>query len=356
MTLTRKMADKTILALGADIKNRILLAKGKTLFFAEDLGDLTLAGNFSRFKKEVNWALKISRPDIIACDLHPNYVSSIFAQTIHHSPFAIQHHHAHIASVMQEHGLTGSVLGVSFDGSGFGNDGNSWGGEFLLVNKRGFKRLGQLKYQKMPGKDKVVFEPWRMVLSILGNKARPVLKTIKKKKQELIMHMLAKDINLALTSSAGRLFDAAAGLLGLCVNASHEAEGPMRLERICARTVKQHYPFQIEKKGGYLVIDPKPVFLGLLGDLKKGRAADVLSAKFHNSMTEIIVQTVRKLSLSSRAKKIVLSGGVFQNKILLKAAIKRLSSYGFKVFTNRHTPVNDLNISLGQYFILSNSA
>ncbi|GAF74395.1 unnamed protein product, partial [marine sediment metagenome] len=153
------MLNKKIVALGADIKNRILLAKGNTLYFGMDIGDLSDARNFGLFKKEVTRAIKKAKPDIITCDLHPNYFSSLFAKELNlrlntYDLRLIQHHHAHIASVMQEHRLRGPVIGVSFDGTGYGEDGNSWGGEFLLVEGDGFKRLAHLKYRKMPGGDK----------------------------------------------------------------------------------------------------------------------------------------------------------------------------------------------------------
>ncbi|MBU3933244.1 MAG: hypothetical protein KKH11_01060 [Candidatus Omnitrophica bacterium] len=347
---------KTILALGADIKNRFLLTNGGLLHFGPDIGDLSEAENFELFKREVRKAVKDIKPDIIACDLHPNYFSSLFAkecslQLKAHSLEPIQHHHAHVASVMQEHNLKGPVLGVSFDGTGYGQDGNSWGGEFLLVERHGFKRLAHLKYRMMPGGDKVTREPWRMALSILGKKAVSFMCEVDRKDKQTILFMMAKNINSPLTSSAGRLFDAAAALLGVCVYASYEAEGPIKLEAMCDKKVEGYYKFSVFKKGSNLVIDTDEMFSGMLKDLKKGKNKRLIATRFHNSMAEIVVGMVKKLSRSFGIKDIALSGGVFQNNFLKNKVVAGINDSGMKVFTNIQTPVNDLNISLGQYYV-----
>ncbi|MGB2705856.1 MAG: hypothetical protein WBC74_03260 [Candidatus Omnitrophota bacterium] len=347
------MHKACLVALGADMKNRFLVANGKTLRFGPDIGDLSDACNYEVFKKEVSKAIKNIKPDIIACDLHPNYFSTQFAKTFVHR--SIQHHHAHIASVMHEHNLKKPVIGVSFDGTGFGTDGNIWGGEFLLVDRKSFKRLAHLKYNKMPGGDKAVSEPWRMVLGILGRKAIPFIKSVKKGDKEAVLSICEKNINSPLSSSAGRLFDAAAALLGICTHASYEAEGPIKLEAMCKDEIEGGYRFNISKQRGQYIIDVKPVFLGTIKDLKQGKSKKVIATRFHNSMADIIVKTLKKLSKNTRIKDVALSGGVFQNKFLRTKTIKALASSGFRVFANEKTPTNDLNISLGQYHVLSRS-
>lgn len=350
---------KTALALGADIKNRFLVAKNDMLSFGPDIGDLSSAENFTFFKSEVYEAIKRIKPDIITCDLHPNYFSSLFAKeySLKHRIriLLVQHHHAHIASVIQEHNLRHPLIGVSFDGTGYGEDGNSWGGEFLLVSKTGFKRLAQLKYRMMPGGDKVVYEPWRMALSILGEKVFSSLAAVKKKDKELILTMISKNINSPLTSSTGRLFDAAAALLGVCAYASYEAEGPIKLEEMCDKSIKEHYGFTLEKKNGYCIVDTDGLFLGMFKDLKKRKDKRLIASKFHNSMVEIIIQTVKRLSKTFKIKDVALSGGVFQNNFLKAKVMQRLNKSGFNVFTNVELPVNDLNISLGQYYVSGHS-
>ena len=348
--------EKTILALGADMKNKFLVANGKTLSFGPDIGDLSDAGNHEFFKRELCRAVKKLKPDVIACDLHPGYFSSQFAkehslQLKAYSLQPVQHHHAHIASVVEEHSLKGPVIGVSFDGTGFGTDGNMWGGEFLLVGKKGVKRLAHLKYYKMPGGEKAVSEPWRMALSILGEKGIPFLKGVKREEKEAILMMCRKDINSPLTSSAGRLFDAAAALLGICLRASYEAEGPIKLEAMCRVGIEEAYAFRTLKREGAYVIDAEPIFLNMLKDIRKGVEKSVIATKFHNSMANVIVDTVKTLSKNKRINKIALSGGVFQNKFLKTKVIEKLQSEKLKVFTNEKLPVSDLNISLGQYHV-----
>ncbi|MFH1245932.1 MAG: hypothetical protein V1662_05530 [Candidatus Omnitrophota bacterium] len=345
---------KIILALGADIKSRFLLARGTAFTFGPDIGDLSNPENLALFKRHIYKAVKGIKPDIIACDMHPQYFSSIFAQGFTANLLLpVQHHHAHIASVMQEHQLKKDILGVSFDGTGFGQDGNLWGGEFLRVSKKGFQRLGHLKYRMMPGADKAVSEPWRMALSILGSQAFPFLKKVPREEQELVLKMLAKRINSPLSSSAGRLFDAAAALLGVCEYAAYEAEGPIKLEALCDETVEAHYEFTIVSKDGCYIVDTDDIFLRMRMDLTRGRDRRLIASTFHNSMAEIILQMIRKLSRTSGIKNAALSGGVFQNRFLKEKTIKKLTKTGVKVFTNERTPVNDFNISLGQYFAAS---
>jgi hydrogenase maturation protein HypF len=349
--------NRNILALGADIKNRFLLANGKDFRFGPDIGDLNEASNYEFFKKEINKATKNIRPSIIACDLHPGYFSTLFAKKLplpaaRYSLLPVQHHHAHIASVIKEHALKKPVIGVAFDGTGFGTDSQTWGGEFLMVDKKGFKRLAHLRYIKMPGGDKVVSEPWRMVLSILGRRGAAFIKGVKKENMELVLSMGAKNINSPLTSSAGRLFDAAAATLGICQKASYEAEGPIKLEKMCKDGIEEAYEFKLSKTaGGNYIIDTESLFLNMAKELRNNTDKRIIATKFHNSMAEIILETVKKLSKDTGIKDIALSGGVFQNKFLKTKTIKRLLSSKFNVFINNKTPVNDFNIALGQYHV-----
>jgi len=351
---------KTILATGADMKNRFLLAKGIDLRFGPDIGDLSDAKNYDLFSKEISRAIKKSRPNIIAHDLHPGYFSTRFLQYIDkrstiNDKRPIQHHHAHIASVIWEHDIKKPVIGISFDGTGYGTDGNMWGGEFLLVGKKGFKRLGHFKYLKMPGADKAAMQPWRMVLSMLGRDGFPFVKAVGENDKELVLSMMARNINSPLTSSVGRLFDAAASLMGICETASYEAQGPMKLEAMCDEKIVEGYEFRVERNGSMDIIDAAPVFAGMVTDLNKGKSKKTISAKFHNSMVRIIINTVKKLSKETGIKAIALSGGVFQNRYLKMKTVAGLKKCKLNVFTNEKMPVNDLNISVGQYYVSCDS-
>jgi hydrogenase maturation protein HypF len=356
------MSDRAILALGADIKNRFLIAKGKTVSFGPEIGSLEVSSNYNSFKRHIAASIKKigKKADIAACDLHPGYFSTRFVfenSGLFSKNFRIvmvQHHHAHIASVLAEFNIKRPVIGVSFDGTGYGTDGKIWGGEFLLVDGSAFKRMAHFGYRKMPGADKVVSEPWRMAVSIAGRKTTPFLKKVNNEDIRLVLKMMEKNINSPLTSSAGRLFDAAAALIGICPFASYEAEGPIRLEAICRdHKTEDSYGVDISRdlKDGCYAIDTDSIFSGILKDLNKKTAAGLIAVKFHNSIADIIIKVVKMLSRSLGNNYVILSGGVFQNEFLKRRATKRLSSLGFKVFTNSATPVNDLNISLGQYYV-----
>lgn len=363
--------ETIFLAAGADIKNSFLIARGRRLLAGPRLTDLAGLGPYLKYKAGIFSRLGRRRPTVVACDLHPGYFSTRFARetwqakgpgfkvrgTKGRAPrlVGVQHHHAHIASVMQEHRLAPPVLGVSFDGTGYGTDGRIWGGEFLLVGRRGFRRLAHLKYWKMPGADRVVAEPWRMVLSILGDAALPFLKGIKKADRDAVQAMLAADIPMPLTSSAGRLFDAAAALLGVCTRASYEAQGPIELERLCREGVAASYAHGVSRQDGALVIDTRPVFAGMCADLKKRVPAAVIAARFHNAMADIIVATVRRLARTAGVRKVALSGGVFANRYLVSRAAQGLQDLKFSVFTNERLPVNDWNIAWGQYYVSGRS-
>jgi len=345
-----------VLALGADIKNRFLFSKGRKLFLGPCLSDLSFSENYETLRKEVSEAVRSSRPDIVACDLHPGYFSTRLAGELCRAgdePVRVQHHHAHIASVMFEHGLKGPVLGVSFDGTGYGTDGNMWGGEFLAADRKGFKRTARLKYWKMPGGDKVVPEPWRMVLSILGEKGSVFLEGVPARDRELVLAMLRAGVNSPLTSSAGRLFDAAAALLGFCLYARAEAEGPVKLELASDKNAKGSYGFSVSSEEGCDVVDTGRVFSGMASDLKKGVRKERIAAKFHNTMSDIIVKTAVRSSKGTGISRVALSGGVFQNGLLTRKVTEGLSDAGLEVFTNRDSVTNDLNIALGQYYVSS---
>ncbi|NQT32441.1 MAG: hypothetical protein HQ594_02070 [Candidatus Omnitrophica bacterium] len=220
-----------------------------------------------------------------------------------------------------------------------------------MVDSRGFMRAAHLKYWKMPGGDKAVSEPWRMVLSVLGEKGVKLIKGVKKEDKELVLSMIEKNINVPLTSSAGRLFDAAAALLGVCTHASYEAEGPIKLEAICAQGIDKSYNFEI-KEGECTLIDTSGLFKGICKDMEKGTEKEIIAAKFHNSMVEIILKAVSEISRQTGIKDIALSGGVFLNKYLRERVLKRLKNSNLRAYINNSSPVSDLNIALGQWWVV----
>jgi hydrogenase maturation protein HypF len=350
-------AAKRILAVGADTKNRFCLTQGKRIYLGPDLGDLSLADNYERLKKAISLALKKQKgqPQVVACDRHPGYLSTRLAiqcaQEINAKILYVQHHQAHIASVLQEHSLNRPVIGVAFDGTGFGLDGQIWGGEFLLVSGKSLERLAHFRNLAMPGAEQVIHEPWRMVLSILGGKAEEWLSNIPKDRQRIVMAMITKGINAPLTSSVGRLFDAAAALLGICQRSGYEAEGPIKLSALCEERITGNYDFEIMTTKGILIIDPTAVFMAMARELKRGQSQTVIATRFHNTMTQITIETLKRLVKSTGVTDIVYSGGVFQNQFLTRQLRRALNKKRYRVYSNEKNPVNDLNISLGQYYV-----
>ena len=345
----------SILALGSDVKSRFLFAKGAQHFFGPDIGDLGTLKNLSLFKKAVFKQIKGCKVDMIAYDLHPHYFSSRLrfelAERTNAALCGVQHHHAHIASVLAERGGKESVVGISCDGTGYGLDAHMWGGEFFVVKDLSFRRVAHFKYRKMPGGEKVIYEPWRMALSVYGKKAYSVLKGVPKKEMEIVTSMMAKNINSPLSSSVGRIFDAAAALLGVCRYATHEAEGPIKLQALCQEGINKRYEFSFLKENGCCVIDTDPLFKGMVKDLRAGESLQTIATKFHNSIAETIIRTVQRLSREHSLKKVILSGGVFQNDYLTGRVTDGLLSLGCTVLTNASSPVHDLNISLGQWYM-----
>lgn len=346
---------KPILACGADIKGAFAIARNNEAILVDGFGDLGDLDNFTKYEKAVKRALTALdiKPEIVACDMHPGYFSTQFAEDYTLSAKGstlckVQHHEAHIASAIVDNAIKGSVIGIAFDGTGYGLDGNIWGGEFFVGSLKKLKRAGHFEYIPMPGGDKVVTEPWRMTASYLYliKKNHP-----KFKKYPAIKKMITCGINSPLTSSAGRLFDAV-GSLVLCKDiAVKEAELPMELEKIAASSERDIYEFDIKKLSGLSLIDVSKVIKGVLKDLSAKREKGIVSAKFHNTIAKIISETTLEIGKKFKVKKVVLSGGVFQNKYLLSEAVRMLREEGFDVYTHSNVAANDAGIPIGQIAI-----
>ncbi|MEN8224234.1 MAG: carbamoyltransferase HypF [Bacteroidota bacterium] len=351
-----KLDTDGIFACGAELVNCFCLGKGKQAILSQHIGDLKNAETLEFFTESAERFKKLFRmePGLIVHDLHPDYLSTRYALESGLKTMGVQHHHAHIASCMAEHGLDEAVIGISFDGVGLGTDNHIWGGEFLLTELHDFERKTYLDYTAMPGGDMATKEPWRMALSHLiktyGDDYKkldlPFLKEIPDEKINIVEQALKLDINCPLTSSAGRLFDAVAALTGLCNVASFHAEAPMRLEGAIDPGEEGSYPFEISAS-----IDTRQIIKGVCDDIKSGVTASLIATKFHNSVINIIFAAVEKIAVGSGVRKVVMSGGSFQNKYILEAAEKGLIERGFKVFSPINIPANDGGIALGQLAI-----
>ena len=349
----------SILACGAELKNTFCLTRGNEAYPSQYIGDLKDAKSYEFYKEAIEKMKKILKvePKIIVHDLHPDYFSTQYAKLLatSHALLAIpvQHHHAHIASVCAEHKINSKIIGVAFDGTGYGTDGNIWGGEFLIVDgKTGgtFERKFHLKYVELPGGDRATNEIWRIgfsyLYSVLGDKA---IKYYPNKKISIIKKMIDKKINCPLTSSVGRLFDAVASIINLRQEITYEAQAAVELEQIadCRLQIADWYEYEIIKDE----IDVRKMILGIVNDLKNQTVKNKISAKFHNTLAKIILDICKKLKKETKINKVALSGGVFQNSVLLEKAVKLLKNAGFEVFTNSQVPSNDGGISLGQSWI-----
>ncbi len=348
--------------MGGELKNSISFSKENYVFLSQYLGDLKSVENLEFFKESITSFKKMFKvkPEIIACDLHPDYLSTQYGEKIKVKKglkvVRVQHHHAHIVSCMAENNIKEKVIGVAYDGTGYGDDGNIWGGEFLLCDLKEYLRVGHLKYYPLPGGDKAIMEPWRMaysyLYSIYGPRAKKIDIDFNRRmdcdKLSIIEKMIDKNINSPLTSSCGRLFDAASSLIGIRDEISYEGQAAMELESFCASGIKKRYNFCICKEGEEFIIDPQEIFIDIIKDLKEGIDKKVIAAKFHNTVAEFTLNLCGKIRENTGINKIALSGGVFQNKYLTEKVISLLKDNGFNVFIQRKVPPNDGGISLGQ--------
>ena len=298
-------------------------------------------------------------PQIVAHDLHPLYLSTRFAQRLPDlQKMGVQHHHAHIASCMAEHHLREKVIGVAFDGTGYGTDGKIWGGEFLVADFSGFERRAHFRNIPLAGGDAAIRQPWRSALSYLrqtfGAEAAaldlPVLSHVPPRKLKLVGAMLEKRINTVETSSCGRLFDAVASILGLRHEINFEGQAAIELEMAAAENVDASYTFDILPNEPW-EIDMRPVIEQIVRDVQRHEPVGVAAAKFHNTLAQVIAEVCKRLRASDGLNKVCLSGGTFQNALLVKRAVHRLQTSGFEVFLHAQVPPNDGGISLGQAVI-----
>ncbi|MFI5144123.1 MAG: carbamoyltransferase HypF, partial [Ignavibacteria bacterium] len=351
-------ANQNVIAVGAHLKNTVAMNVNNNVFLSQHIGDLESAESYKAFRNVIDDLNDIydAKPTAVASDMHPDYISTQFADECGLEVYHVQHHYAHILSCMAENEIEGPVLGVSWDGTGYGTDGTIWGGEFLQVTKDGYKRAGHLRTFRLPGGEKAIKEIWRceigLLYEIFGDKIfdefrSKFLKVMYARDAEVLKTMLNKKINSPVTSSAGRLFDAVASIIGITDYASYEGKAAMMLEfAVNDIKVRDTYPYNIIKTNDRgFIADWEPMIKEILKESKKGKPGKaIISAKFHNTLAGMIVSMAKKIG----EKKVVLSGGCFQNKYLLEKTISQLQKKGFKVYWHQRVPTNDGGISLGQ--------
>jgi hydrogenase maturation protein HypF len=351
------------LAVGADLKNTMAVAEGRYAWLSQHIGDMDDLATLSAFGSAERHLEQLTgvTPKLLVADSHPLYRSTAWA--FRHAgdrPVrSVQHHHAHIAAVMAEHGLDGSaqVLGFAFDGTGYGPDGAIWGGEVMLANYKGYQRLARLKYVPLAGGDVSVLRPYRMALAHLWAAGLPwdddlaPVRACPDDERRAFEHQLRTGLGTVPTSSMGRLFDAVSALAGVRQVVAYEAQAAIELEGLSRDSDPgaTGYAFSLDTGQAPASIDPGPVLAGVVSDLRSGVPTGVIGARFHRAVAGLIVDLADQDSTGTRT--VALSGGVFQNAFLLRLATAGLRHKGFDVLTHRHVPPNDGGIALGQLMI-----
>ncbi|HTY57664.1 MAG TPA: carbamoyltransferase HypF [Bacteroidota bacterium] len=358
LPLTPGFPAGRMLAVGAHLKNTVAVARDENVFISQHIGDLETAQSLEAFHRSVTdlQAMFDVAPDRVVSDMHPDYLSTSFARSTGLPHIAVQHHHAHIASCMAENSLRGPVLGIAWDGTGYGTDGTIWGGEFLVTDGASFERAASFRTFRLPGGDQAIREPRRQALGLLfeifgeGLFARAEIATVRAFSRTEIANlrtMLGRGLNAPWTSSAGRLFDAVASITGLRQVSSYEGEAAMALEFAIDGETGDGYPFDVRDSGRDAprwIIDWSGAITGVLEDLASGTGTGRIAARFHNGLVEAAIEAAGKIGRD----RVVLSGGCFQNRYLAERMIRRLRESGFRPYWHQRVPPNDGGISLGQ--------
>jgi len=354
-----KRSYPEVLALGPQLKATLCILKGGLAYLSPHIGDLETpeARDFHRESLRLMERIAECRPDVIACDLHPAYWTTRLAEALPHTQIIrVQHHHAHIVSAMAENGLSCKVIGLAMDGTGYGPDGTAWGGEFLVTDEIGFRRAGHIRPYMLPGAEKAVKEPWRVAASLLresfGVTWHDVARKLPLKEKEshfdVLDNMMALGFNSPLTSSLGRVFDGVAAILGTRQAVSFEGQAAMELETLATRRTTRRYPFDIARDGDRAILDLRPLVRAIAEERIKGKDPAAIAATFHRTIVGALVAMTGAVREQTGLGKAVLSGGCFQNRVLLEGTVRDLEKAGFEVYTHQMLPSNDGCIALGQ--------
>ena len=361
-----------ILGCGAGLKSTFCLGRGKSSFLSQHIGDLSNLESYDFYTESIDHLKRVFQiePEAVACDLHPDYLSSHYAEKLELPIYPIQHHHAHAVAVMAEHGLEEPVLAVVMDGTGYGPDGTVWGGEILKADLTSYSRLGHLSHLHLPGGDTATTEPWRMALSALysafGEEGLQMaqlpisLQHLDRTSVEVITTMLKNNFNAPLTSSCGRLFDAIAALLGIRQRISYEGQAAIELESLANKAVTRSWlgeiltdqyrntPHPLIENEGKWEIRTQEFIKSILADLNEGGNPSAVALKFHTLLIGTITELIRNISRQTGIDRVVLCGGCMQNKLLLEGLFNTLTSENLQAYTGEMLPINDGAISFGQ--------
>ncbi len=351
-----------VLAVGAELKNTVCVTRGREAFLSQHVGDLENLETYRSFEHCIQHLQRVLEiePQCIAHDLHPDYLSTQWALERKEVPrVAVQHHHAHIAAVAAERHLSGAILGLAMDGTGYGPDETIWGGEILLVEGARFARLGHLRHLLLPGGNSAIKEPWRMALSALwtlapGDVERQFpdfLSYWTHEKVRVVLQMLRRGVNTFTTSSCGRVFDAVSALVGLRQVVTYEGQAAIELEQSIEPDDGRYEGLLAARDDGMVILDPFPMIRRVVDEIREGVPRGVIAARFHNGLVRLMADAAEAASQKSGNSRIALSGGVFQNAYLVEHLVSELEARGLEVYSHEEVPANDACIALGQAFV-----
>jgi hydrogenase maturation protein HypF len=344
-----------ILATGAELTGAFCIGRQNHAIMSQFIGDIKNAETMEFFEQSYEAIKNIFRfsPTVVACDMHPDYLSTAFANKLGIPVVCTQHHHAHIASCMAEFGIDEPVIGVAYDGTGYGTDGKIWGSEIMVASLSSFERKYHFEYVSIPGGDRATDEPWRSALAYLFKafagaypKHIKMFTTIGAEHLKMVETALKNEINAPESCSAGRLFDAVSTLLGICINSTYHAEAPLKLEQAVAKNIEDAYKIELNP-----VISWDSVILQIVSDLENNTNTGIVAAKFHNTVAEITSRAIQQIHSETGIIKVILSGGTFQNKYLVKKVVDLLRNSSLDIYMPSQLPPNDGGIALGQMAI-----
>jgi len=351
---------KPTLAVGGELKNTFCLTRDRYAFLSHHIGDMENAETYESFEQGVEHLSRLFRitPEIMAHDLHPNYFTTAYAHrsTLGARRVEVQHHHAHIAACMLDNGLENrKVIGLSFDGTGYGTDGAIWGGEVMLADYAGFERLAHLEYLPLPGGDAAIRKPWRIAAGYaaalnLDIADLPFLRKVDSQELLIVRQQVEKGLNAPLTSSMGRLFDAVAALVGVRTEVTYEAQAAIELETLSKGDLSaaKPYRFEMDETASGTLIRLKDLLSAVVEDVRGQKSAGLIGARFHQTVAAVALQVCRKARDHTGIREVALSGGVWQNQLLLNLVRDGLEQDSFTVYFHQQTPTNDGGLALGQ--------
>jgi hydrogenase maturation protein HypF len=345
-------AAPPVLAVGADLKNAPCLTVGDAAVLGPHVGDLESLESqdfFEEVRAHLERLFRVT-PACVAHDLHPGYHSTALARRMGLPLVGVQHHHAHIASCLVDNGRTDRVIGVAWDGTGYGPDGTVWGGEFLAADLGWFERLGRIRPVPLAGGDAAVREPWRMALAhatAAGLEVEPLARAVDPKRRQAVLEMIRTGVHAVPTSSAGRLFDALASLVGVRDAVTYEGQAAAELEALAEDVEVEGYPLRLDE-GDLVELDPAPLITAVVAEVRRGEDAGRISARVHAGLAAAIVAACGRLRTRTGLGTVALSGGCFQNRRLTVLATRGLRAAGFEVLLHSRVPPSDGGIALGQ--------